>query len=192
MKHFPKIIVFGASSGGVIAIQKILKKLDKSMELPIVIVQHIPEHSRANLQRVYGQYTTRRVDEAFDKMPLEKNHVYFAPPNYHLLIEKDLSFALNQEDKVNYSRPSIDMTFDSAGRALGAEVCAILLTGANDDGAKAIRDLNILGAYTMVQDPNSAEVDRMPKAAIKLFSPDFVGDLDAIAKELSIFSEGAK
>lgn len=192
MTKSSKIIIIGASSGGVTAIQKILGMLKKSLEIPIVVIQHIPDHSRVNLQNVYGQFTTRAVQEAFDKMPLEKNNVYFAPPNYHLLIEKDLCFALNQEEKVYYSRPSIDMSFSSAGRALGGDVCAVLLTGANEDGAKSLSELNELGAYTIVQDPETAEVDRMPKGALKLFTPNFVGGLDAIAVELSKLGEGVK
>lgn len=192
MKKRFEMIVVGTSSGGVTAVQQLLKNLDDKLSMPIVVVQHLPDHSRVAPQTVYGNHTTRDLVEVIDKMPVADRTVFFAPPGYHLSIEAGKYFALSQEDKVNYSRPSIDVTFDSASDIFHKSLCAVLLTGANDDGAKAMARLSQEGAYTIVQDPESAEVDRMPTAALKLFSPDFVGNIEDIAHHLNNLVEGNK
>lgn len=187
-----KAIFIGASSGGVVAVQDILSFLDDDFKVPIIVIQHIPGYSRAEPARVYGKNSKGTVLEALDKMPILPGHVYFAPPNYHLLVEKTGFFALNQEDKLNYSRPSIDMTFESAAEAYGDGACGVLLTGANSDGAMGLKTLSEAGAYTIVQDPDTAEVDRMPKAAIQLFSPEYIGSLEQIASKLSELCKESK
>ena len=187
-----KLIMLGTSSGGVRAVQVFLKALDDEIEAPIIIIQHIPDYSRTDPNKVYGNYTKRTLIEAMDKMPIENNHVYFAPPSYHLSVESELYFALSQEDKVNFSRPSIDVAFESGRRAFVEELCVILLTGANDDGARAMSELAKSGVYTIVQDPESAEVDRMPTAALKLFSPNYVGDIEEIANHLHALVLGSE
>jgi two-component system chemotaxis response regulator CheB len=107
------------------------------------------------------------VKEAEEKEPIRTGYVYFAPPNYHLLIEDDLTFALSIDAKVNYSRPSIDVLFESAVHVYGSQVVAIILTGANNDGAQGIRLVKAQGGLAIVQDPQTADSPFMPKAALE-------------------------
>ena len=126
--------------------------------------------------------------EAVDKTKIEKEQIYFAPPNYHLLVERDFSLSLSQEDPVVFSRPSIDVLFESAARSLGEKVCGVLLTGANEDGAAGLKFIQACGGYTIVQNPMDAEIPTMPQSALTRFRPDFIGSLKEIAQKLATFT----
>lgn len=180
-----KIVLIGGSAGSVSAVQKLLSLLSPDFDLPIVVIQHLPSHGRIQLDLVYGHCTKRRLLEALDKMPIEKKTVYFAPPSYHLLIEKDLSFSLSQDDLVYFSRPSIQVSFESAAVSFGSECVAILLTGANEDGSEGLGLLREKGALTLVQDPETAEVPLMPKSALKAGHRHEVLSLEKMALRLS-------
>ena len=185
----PRIVLIGASAGGVTAVQKILSQLKPEMQLPIVVVQHIARSPRANLNQVYMCADRREVVEAEDKQQIENGRVYFATPDYHLLIERDLTFALSQDEPVHYSRPSIDVTFQSAHRAYGADVLAILLTGANRDGAQGLCEIFRDGGQAVAQDPMEADVDIMPKAAILLCGIEKVLKLGEISALINSFGD---
>lgn len=180
-----KLVVIGCSAGGVTALQTILSQLPKLPGVPIVVVQHIPAHAALDLELVFGRFFSGRIVEATDKTPLEPGHVYFAPPSYHLLVESDHTLSLSQDDPVNFARPSIDVLFESAAFSLRHEVCGVLLTGSNADGAQGLRKIKDRQGYTMVQDPATAEATAMPQSALDLFTPDYVAGLADIGRRIA-------
>ncbi len=177
----PDLILVGASAGGVTAIQKLLSHLPVDFQIPIVFVQHLPSDSLIDPALIFNHHFKGTICEANDKMPIEPYHAYFAPPGYHLLIERDLSFSLTQDDPVHFARPSIDVLFESAAHNLGPRACAALLTGANSDGAVGLKGIQEFGGFTMVQDPKTAEAMMMPRSALDIMEPGFVGSLQEIA-----------
>jgi len=184
------VILIGASAGGVTAIQTILKELPENFPIPIVVVQHIPERAEINQELVYSRFYRGKTIEAFDKVRLEAATVYFGPPGYHLLVESDHTLALSQDEPVHFSRPSIDVLFDSAAIALGVNACGVLLTGANADGASGIKNIRERGGITIVQDPRSAEISYMPEAALETTKVDYVLTLPQIAAKFVELAEG--
>lgn len=181
----------GTSAGGVGALRELLASLPSDLRTPICIVHHLPANSGVNLPAVYPA-EGREVVEAEDKMPIEDGKVYFAPGGYHLLVESDgQTFALSQDDPVQYSRPSIDVFFESAARALGQGVVGVLMTGANEDGAEGLRRVHNCGGITIVQDPEEAEHPVMPRAALKLFRPHHVVRLNEIGRLMREIERGA-
>lgn len=187
----PESVIFiGTSAGGISALQILFTSLPEHFENPVIVAQHLPATAEIDLDLIFRSLTGRRFEEAVDKTPIEKNCVYFAPPGYHLLVEKTGHLSLTQDEPVYYARPSIDVLFESAAQAYGPKACGILLTGANPDGAAGLKAIHDCGGQTMVQDPETAEAPTMPKAALALFEPGFVGDLAAIAQNLSVTAPG--
>ncbi len=184
-------IFIGASAGGISAVQRLLMQIVNNRQVPIVVVQHLPQYAKLNPSLIYGQDSQNVVfTEANDKMHLECGHVYFAPPGYHLLVEKDYSFSLSQDDPVNFARPSIDVLFESAAIAYRERACGILLTGTNNDGALGLQTIHLLKGLTIVQDPASAEFPSMPQSAIDLFKPNYVASIPKIPAILEGFDKG--
>lgn len=179
-----KAFFIGGSAGGVTAVQSLLKYLNENFSTPVIVVLHLPPGAIINSSLVFGGSTNSRILEATDKLQIEPNTVYFAPPAYHLLIEKDFSLALSQDEPVYYSRPSIDVLFESAAIAYGKHACGILLTGANADGAAGLKFMQKLGGIAIVQNPIEAEAKAMPLAATSLFKPDFIGTLHEISAKM--------
>lgn len=177
----PRLIVIGASAGGIEALRTLCSRFRPELKTPIVVVQHLPAGSKFKFELIFSGCYNGRVVEARDKMALEPGHIYFAPASYHLLIEKNKTLALSQDEPVNYSRPSIDVTFESAAWAFGARACGVLLTGSNEDGARGLRTLADAGAVTLVQDPKTAEMSMMPQSALDLMKPTRVGSLEELA-----------
>ena len=182
MDHGYDLVAIGASAGGLAAVCTLLGLLPATFEIPIVIVQHRAKESLA-LAEVLQDCTKLKVYEAEDKMPLEPRTVYIAPPDYHLLID-DGRLALSTEDLVLFSRPSIDVFFDSAADSYGAGIIGIVLTGANSDGSKGLKKIAARGGQTIVQDPDTAEIQMMPASAQKAVRKARVLDLEEIAKHL--------
>lgn len=176
----PELVAIGASAGGISALQKILLGLGSKIRAPCVVVLHFPETARAQFSLSFGRFTPHTICEIEDKMPLRKETVYFAPPGYHVLVEKENCFSLSVDEPVHYSRPSIDVFFESAAWAFGSHVVGILLTGANRDGARGLCEIHKRGGVTIVEDPATAAVPTMPNAALKLFKPDFVVPVQTI------------
>ncbi|MDP9931187.1 chemotaxis protein CheB [Variovorax paradoxus] len=166
--------VLGASAGGIDALLRMLHDLPLPWHLPLVVVLHLPEGHESHLAEIFAERLQVPVHEAADKMPLAAGHVYFAPPGYHLSIERNRRFSLSCEPPVRFSRPSIDVLMASAADAYGPALAGILLTGANDDGAEGLQRIHLAGGITAVQDPNEAQISIMPEAAIALHSPDHV------------------
>ncbi len=162
-----KAIVIGSSAGGINALTKVLSVLPADFPLPIVIVQHLHPESGHHLPYILGAKSALKIKQADEKEKIEKGWVYLAPPNYHLLVEEDFTFSLSLESPVNYSRPSIDVLFESAIYAYRQHLIGIILTGANHDGSFGLKKIKETGGFTIVQDPKTAEADAMPKAAIE-------------------------
>ena len=180
-------IVVGASAGGLQALSVLLVGLVETFRLPIVVVVHMPEDKDSKLAEIFRLRLEIDVKEADEKEPLHPGTLYFAPPGYHLLIEQDKTLSLSREERVHFSRPSIDVLFESAADVFGEHLCGVLLTGANEDGATGLRAIHRAGGLTVVQDPAEAFVPTMPEAALRLFTPDFilpVRDINTLLVEL--------
>ncbi|HEY0007725.1 MAG TPA: chemotaxis protein CheB, partial [Tepidisphaeraceae bacterium] len=184
----PQAVVIGASAGAVEALSIILPSLPVGYALPVMIVVHMPPDRKNTIVELFNAKCRLPVKEAEDKEPIEPGTVYFAPPNYHLLIEPDFRLSLSSEEPVLYSRPSIDVLFESAADAYGSGVIGIVLTGANSDGASGLRAIAQAGGSTIVQTPHSAQAAAMPQAALKACPGAAVLELEEIASLLSKLS----
>ncbi|MGE8064282.1 chemotaxis protein CheB [Pseudomonas sp. NPDC089569] len=177
-------IVIGASAGGVEALLNILGPLREGFVLPIVVVLHLPNERRSQLAEVFARRVALPVLEAGDKTLIEAGTLYFAAPGYHLSVEQDRSFSLSLEDRVHHSRPAIDYLFESAADAYGPALAAVLLTGANRDGAFGLAQVKRHGGLTIVQDPKEAQVATMPQAALDVQQPDYILPVGGISRLL--------
>jgi two-component system, chemotaxis family, protein-glutamate methylesterase/glutaminase len=162
----PEAIVIGASAGALEALSLILPSLPAGYRLPIIIVVHLPPDKKSILAELIQAKCKLAVLEAEDKLPIQRGTIYFAPPGYHLLVEKSNSLALSNDEPVLYSRPSIDALFESAADVYGSGLIAIVLTGASRDGAKGLKAIVEAGGTAIVQQPGSAYASAMPTAAI--------------------------
>jgi two-component system chemotaxis response regulator CheB len=161
-----RAIVIGASAGGLSALSVILGDLPAAYAVPVIVVQHRAKDQKNLLEEVLQSRCRIPVKQADEKEKIAPGKVYIAPPDYHLLIESDCTFSLNADDYVQYSRPSIDVLFESAAQVYAQELAAIILTGANRDGAKGLMAVKRRGGLTIAQAPADAEYPAMPKAAI--------------------------
>ncbi len=172
----------GASWGGLQAVSRVLADLPAECDLPIAIAQHRhPDSQERTLAELLNTQTSRPVLDVEDKMAIKPRHVYIAPPNYHLLVERG-SFALSVDERIKFARPSIDVLFETAADAYGAGVIGIILTGANDDGALGLARIKDVGGVALIQDPLGAARRAMPDAAIAATAADAILPLDAIGK----------
>ena len=178
-------IVVGASAGGVEALLGIFSELPNGFGLPIIAVLHLPDERRSQLAEVFARRLRIPVREAQDKQSIEPGTLYFAGPGYHLSVEQDRSLSLSQEDRVHHSRPAIDYLFSSAADVYGPRLLAILLTGANQDGASGLAHVKQSGGITIVQDPQEARIAVMPLAALALHTPDYILSLSRIGSLLA-------
>ena len=179
------MVVIGASLGGLQAIRKILGNLPADYQHPIVIIQHRHRTSQGRtLALALERSTALKVGDAVDKQKIEPGCVILAPADYHLLIDRG-RVALSIDEPVLYSRPSIDVAFDSAARSYGPRAVAVVLTGANSDGAEGAATIRSRGGIVIVQDPEEAESDAMPRAAISAVPDARVMKLSEIGKFLA-------
>lgn len=162
-----RAVVIGASAGGVQALLALLPSLPADFNLPILVVLHVPADRSNVLAPLFASKCALAVKEAEDKEPVEPGVIYFAPSDYHLLVEADGSLALSSDEPVNYSRPSIDVLFESAADAYGPGLVGLVLTGANEDGAAGLKAVAAAGGLTFVEDPASAHARTMPEAALR-------------------------
>jgi two-component system chemotaxis response regulator CheB len=174
MTLLPKLLVIGGSAGSLDVLLKLLPVLDTSWPLSMIIVLHRKNDSDSLLTELLASRTKLGVKEAEEKDVLMPGVIYITPSDYHLLIEPDYSLTLDDSEKVNYSRPSIDVTFASAAEVFGDRLYCILLSGANMDGADGLATARELGAFTAVQDPEEAEVSFMPRHALNSIAIDRV------------------
>ena len=162
----PSVIVIGASVGAIEALMRILPGLPAGYRPSILIVVHVPPDRKSLLASLFGERCAIPVKEAEDKENIQAGTIYFAPPNYHLLVEPDFTLSLSSDEPVFYSRPSIDVLFESAADAYGDSLTGIILTGANQDGADGLRAVCEAGGQALVQSPTTAEGKAMPLAAL--------------------------
>lgn len=177
-------LVIGASAGGVEALSVLLPALTPAMGIAVVVVLHLPPSRDSLLVDLFAPRCALDVAEAQDKMPLEAGHLYFAPPNYHLLVDEGPQLALSVDEPVNYSRPSIDVLFESAAAVYGERLAGLVLTGANGDGARGLAAVRAAGGTTLAQDPAEAACPYMPEAAIACGAVQHVLNLAGIARLL--------
>jgi two-component system chemotaxis response regulator CheB len=173
-------VVIGASAGAVEALGILLPALPATLRVPVIIVVHVPANRHSLLAELFGPKCALPVREAEDKLPVSNGTIWFAPPGYHLLIERDHSFALSVDEPVNYSRPSIDVLFESAADVYKDRLLALMLTGANHDGAAGSAAVHAAGGLVAVQDPATASASAMPTFSIERSPPDFVGSLSEL------------
>ena len=179
-----KAVVIGTSFGGMEAIKTILGGLSVDFHIPVICVLHIGNNNINTYMSILNNKTVFSVKEAEEKEKIKSKRVYFAPPNYHLQIEKDLTLSLSTDRKVNYSRPSIDVLFETAAWTYKNELVGVLLTGSNSDGAEGLKTIKDFGGITIVENPETAMAGLMPETAIKKCTPNYILDLKLIPGKL--------
>lgn len=179
-----KAIVIGASYGGMEAIKTLLSGLPSDFKIPIGVVLHIGNNNINSYLSMLNNKTSFKVKEAEEKETIKPGMVYFAPPNYHLQMESNFTFSLSTDQKINFSRPSIDVLFETAAWVYKNELLGILLTGSNSDGAEGLKTIKKYGGITIVENPETAFAKTMPGSAIKSENPSFVLDLEEIAGKI--------
>lgn len=176
--------VIGCSAGGLPALQQILRPLPPDTGMAIIIVSHVPSGSTSLLPQLLARDCRMPVHEAEERAVVQAGHVYVAPPSYHLLIEPDFTFALSVDAPVCNVRPAIDVLFASAANAYRQRLVGVVLTGANVDGARGLQAVAAAGGVCLVQTPETAEAEAMPRAAIAAVASARVLSLSAIAQAL--------
>ena len=184
------VLVIGGSAGAFAVLRAILPSL-RAPELQTIVVLHQSPNG-ADLATLFDGVAGLPCVTVEDKLPATPGSVYFAPAGYHLLIESDGTFALSVDAPVNWSRPSIDVSFDCAAEVYGARVAGLLLTGASTDGARGLRRIRELGGIAIAQDPRDAEVPLMPTAAIREAGPRAVLSTDQLADLFAAWSATAE
>lgn len=186
------VVAIGTSWGGLAALTKLLGDLPTDFGIPVVVVQHRSKDSERLLVQLLQDATDLKVGEIEDKDPLAPGTVHVAPANYHVLIEDGYA-SLTIEEPVRYSRPSIDVMFSSAADTYRAAAIGVVLTGANEDGARGLAHIVKRGGLALVQDPKTAEIPIMPQAAIRVVPTAEVLPLETLGPRLIALSRtGAK
>lgn len=183
-------VVVGTSAGGVDALKQLLPGLPPQLSAPVLVVQHLPPGPPSLLVELFAPLCAVAVREIEDKC-VPTPGVWFAPPGYHVLVDGPAQLSLSVEEAVHWSRPSIDVLFQSAALVFQARLLAILLTGASADGADGLLAVRDAGGTTVVQEPATATYATMPRSALALFAPDHVEELSAIAVRLRAACGGA-
>lgn len=184
-------IVIGASAGGIEALSAILPQLPRDFARPVMVVIHLPPDRRSLLAELFAAKCAMAVCEADDKVPIVPGTVYFAPADYHLLVETDGRLSLSSEEPVLFSRPSIDVLFETAAEAYGPGLVGVVLSGANEDGAQGLKAIVAAGGRGIVQAPEQARSAEMPLAARAAVPNAEVLDTDAIVRHLLQLQEVA-
>ncbi len=180
-------IVIGASAGGVEALSEILPALRRGAAVATMVVLHLPRERPSLLAQIFADRCCQPVAEAQDKEPVQAGMIHFAPPDYHLLVDRSEDgpvLAMSNDELVNFSRPAIDVLFESAADVYGPRLLGILLTGGNHDGAAGMQAIASAGGLTVVQSPQQAQVPYMPAQALAMGNIDYVLTLQQIAELL--------
>lgn len=180
-----KALIIGGSAGSLDVLLKLFPFIDSKITFPIVIVVHRKKGTDSLLADLLNTKTVLNVKEAEEKELLLAGNIYIVPSDYHLLIEKDFTFSLDYSEKINYSRPSIDVTFQSAAEIYRDKLVCLLLSGSNSDGTNGLIVVKKFGGETVVQDPISAQVDYMPKQAILKAEVDHILKIEEMANYIN-------
>jgi two-component system, chemotaxis family, protein-glutamate methylesterase/glutaminase len=162
-----KALLIGGSAGALEVVVRLLPDLRRDLSYAIVIILHRANVAESALHEVLAIRSSLPVREIEDKMALDPGRIYVAPADYHVLFEKNALFALDDSEKVNFSRPSIDVSFESAAESYGSACAALLLSGGNTDGSMGLKRIMACGGKVFIQEPGTAQVDYMPQAAIE-------------------------
>jgi two-component system chemotaxis response regulator CheB len=181
-------VVIGASAGGVEVLSVLLPAIPARCRVSFLVVVHIPRERPSLLAELFGARCASPVTEAEDKEPVQPGTVYFAPPDYHMLVDQGPSVALSRDEPVHFSRPSIDVLFDSAADIYGERLMGVILTGANQDGAEGLAAVRRAGGRTVVQEPASAAVPSLPEAALQKGSVDAVLSIEQLQALFASFA----
>ena len=183
----PRAIVIGASAGGVTVLRDLLPRLPATLDATVLVVMHVPPDRPSLLGEIFRRLCAVRVVEAEDKAPAEPGTIVFAPPDYHLMVDAGPSLALSVDEPVQWSRPAIDVLFETAADVYGPALTGIVLTGASHDGAAGLAAVAKAGGRTIVQQPRGAESPTMPTAALAAVPNAEVMDVPALA---ALFATG--
>ena len=183
-----RVLIIGGSAGALAMTLRIVPQLKQEMNLAVVIVFHRKQSEDRVLVDVLSTRTGFLVKEAEDKDVLSPGVIYLAPADYHVLIERDHSITLDDSEKINFSRPSIDVTFESAAEIYGQALVCMLLSGANADGVSGLQVARKKGAFIIVQDPATAEVSYMPQQAIEKVQVDLLLNEKNLTELSKVFS----
>jgi two-component system chemotaxis response regulator CheB len=178
-------VVIGASVGAIEALLTLLPTLPAQYPFAVLVVVHLPPDRRSALVELFAPRCKITVKEADDKEVLCAGTLYFAPSDYHLLVEPDFTLSLSNDEPVHFSRPAIDVLFQSAADAFGSDLTGVILTGASSDGALGLQAVSANGGCALVQDPSTAEGETMPLAAIAACPSAHVLTLEEIANFLN-------
>ncbi len=180
-----RFVVVGASAGGVDALKYVLPSFKTPSDYAVMVVLHLPAKGPNLIPSLFESICDFKIKEAESGELCEAQTIYIAPPDYHLSLERDATLSLSNEPALNFSRPSIDVLFESAAFSQQDKITGVLLTGANQDGAKGIALIHKEGGTTLVQDPKSAEYPAMPQAALEIIKPTHILNLDQLKNFLS-------
>ena len=183
------LIVIGGSAGAIEILGQVLAKLTMRFAPAVAIVIHLPPEGPNVLHEILANPGSPTMKLAEDKEPIAPGTIYFAPPDYHLLVESGRTFALSQDDRVHYSRPAVDVLFESAAEAYRERLLGIILSGANADGASGLRAIADAGGMTVVQAIESAEMIAMPAAALQAVPDSIEVNAAALAQLLRTHGE---
>lgn len=176
-----EMVVIGGSAGSLQVILEMIKKLDTGIPFPILLIMHLKAQSTSILPVLLQQFSAMEVIEIEDKTEIKNNTLYIVPADYHLLFENKKIMSLDSSEKMNYSRPSIDVTFKSAAEIYGEHLVGVLLSGANADGVEGLHYIKKNNGTVWIQDPETAEVDYMPKHAADKIDYDLLIKPDNLA-----------
>lgn len=179
-----ELVVIGGSAGAIEVLGRILSPLRKGFRPAVAIVIHLPPEGPSVLHEIFAGPDSPPMKLAEDKEPIAPGTVYFATPDYHLLVETGRTFALSQDQRVHYSRPAVDVLFETAAQAYGPRLMGIVLSGANSDGAAGLRAVKDAGGTTVVQSIESAEMIAMPAAALEAVPESIEADVAALGEML--------
>lgn len=190
IKELSGCVIIGGSAGSLKVILNMLPNLSPALSIPIIIVLHRKETYSSSLEELMATRTSLTVKEAEDKEPIQAHTIYLAPADYHLLVEKDATLSLDASEKINFSRPSIDVTIQTASEAFKENLLAILLSGANADGTEGLASTLHNKGKIAVQDPETAQVPFMPAYAIAHLQTTFIIRETEIAALINNFDMG--
>lgn len=184
-----ELVVIGGSAGAIEVLREVLGRLTASFAPAMAVVVHLPPTGPSLLPEIFSSQSTPPMKLADDKEPITGGTIYFASHDYHLLIAPDRTFSLSQDDRVHFSRPAIDVLFESAAEAYGAGVMGVILSGANADGAQGLRAIADAGGVAVVQSLESAEMAAMPAAALRAVPEGIVVSVVSLGEMLRAHGE---
>lgn len=179
-----KAIIIGGSAGSFMIVNTLLQSLKRAFDFPIFLVLHRSKHVRSGFVEAFSIKSNVSIIEPYDKKIIKNGVVYVAPANYHMYFALDNRISLSTEEQVNHSRPSIDLSFMSAGFIYQKNLLGILLSGANTDGAKGIKVIKEFGGTTIIQNPADCQFDIMTQSALNEMTPDFILNSDEICNKI--------